>query len=177
MPEPKSPAPLRIGGTSSFWGDSSVGASQLVERGLIDVLVFDYPAEATMAILAAAQRKNPEAGYATDFIDTAMRQTLPAMLRRGVKVVSNAGGINPAACARALQALAVELGRTLTIAVVEGDDVRPAPPRPAQPCPAGVRRHRAGNSSIAGFADGVPLNRAVDWPVAGPGCSPPDAGV
>ena len=138
MPEPKSPAPLRIGGASgSFWGDSSVGASQLVERGLIDVLVFDYLAEATMAILAAAQRKNPEAGYATDFIDTAMRQTLAEVLRRGMQVVSSAGGINPQACARALQALATELGLGLTIAVVEGDDLRPALPGWREAAPGG----------------------------------------
>ena len=137
MTEPKSPAPLRIGGASGFWGDSSVGAPQLVESGLIDVLVFDYLAETTMAILAAAQRKNPEAGYATDFVDTAMRQTLAEVLRRGIKVVSNAGGINPQACARALQALAIELGLTLTIAVVEGDDLRPALPGLREAAPGG----------------------------------------
>ena len=59
---PAKPAPLRIGGASGFWGDSSVGAPQLVSSGLIDVLVFDYLAETTMAILVAAQRKNPDAG-------------------------------------------------------------------------------------------------------------------
>ena len=122
--------PLRIGGASGFWGDSSVGAPQLVASGLIDVLVFDFLAETTMAILAAAQRKNPEAGYATDFVDTAMRLVLPEVVQRGIKVVSNAGGINPQACARALQKLADELGVTLKIAVVEGDDVRAALPEP-----------------------------------------------
>jgi hypothetical protein len=119
---------LRIGGASGFWGDSSVGAPQLVASGLIDVLVFDYLAETTMAILVAAQRKNPQAGYATDFVDSAMRQVLPEVVRRGIKVVSNAGGINPQACARALAALATELGLTLRIAVVDGDDVREALP-------------------------------------------------
>ena len=120
--------PLRIGGASGFWGDSSVGAPQLVASGLIDVLVFDYLAETTMAILVSAQRKNPEAGYATDFVDSAMRQVLPEVVRRGIKVVSNAGGINPQACARALAALATELGLALQIAVVDGDDVREALP-------------------------------------------------
>ena len=120
--------PLRIGGASGFWGDSSVGAPQLVASGLIDVLVFDYLAETTMAILVSAQRKNPEAGYATDFVDSAMRQVLPEVVRRGIKVVSNAGGINPQACARALAALAAELGVSLRIAVVDGDDVRDALP-------------------------------------------------
>ena len=121
----------------AFWGDSSVGAPQLVNSGLIAVLMFDHLAETTMAMLGAAQRKNPEAGDATEFVDTAMRQTLAEVLRRGIKVVSNAGGISPAACARALQALAVELGRTLTIAVVEGDDVRPALPGLREAAPGG----------------------------------------
>ena len=127
-PSPTTPAPLRIGGASGFWGDSSVGAPQLVASGLIDVLVFDYLAETTMAILVAAQRKNPEAGYATDFVDSAMRQVLPEVLQRGIKVVSNAGGIHPQACARALAALATELGVQLKIAVVDGDDVRSSLP-------------------------------------------------
>ena len=118
------PTPLRIGGASGFWGDSSVGAPQLVNSGLIDVLVFDYLAETTMALLVAAQRKNPDAGYATDFVDVAMRQVLPEVVKRGIKVVSNAGGINPQSCARALAALALELGVVLRIAVVDGDDVR-----------------------------------------------------
>ena len=120
--------PLRIGGASGFWGDSSVGAPQLVASGLIDVLVFDYLAETTMAILVSAQRKNAQAGYATDFIDSAMRQVLPEVVRRGIKVVSNAGGINPQACALALASLATELGLMLRIAVVDGDDVREALP-------------------------------------------------
>ena len=130
--------PLRIGGASGFWGDSSVGAPQLVNSGLIDVLVFDYLAETTMAILVAAQRKNPEAGYATDFVDSAMRQVLPEVVRRGIKVVSNAGGINPQACARALAALAAELGVSLRIAVVDGDDVRASLPDLRAAAPGGV---------------------------------------
>ena len=121
---PAPAAPLRIGGASGFWGDSSVGAPQLVASGQIDVLVFDYLAETTMAILVAAQRKSPDAGYATDFVDVAMRSVLADVLQRGIKVVSNAGGINPQACARALSALATALGLTLRIAVVDGDDVR-----------------------------------------------------
>ena len=121
---PAPPAALRIGGASGFWGDSSVGAPQLVASGQIDVLVFDYLAETTMAILVAAQRKSPDAGYATDFVDSAMRAVLADVLHKGIKVVSNAGGINPQACGRALAALATELGLTLRIAVVDGDDVR-----------------------------------------------------
>lgn len=118
---------VRIGGASGFWGDSSVGAEQLVNGvangGRIDYLVFDYLAELTMAILASARNKKPELGYATDFVEIAMKSVLPEVARRGIKVVANAGGINPRGCADALARLAGEMGITLKIAVVEGDDV------------------------------------------------------
>ena len=114
---------VRIGGASGFWGDSSVGAPQLVMSGQIDYLVFDYLAELTMALLASAKRKKAELGYATDFIDVAMRGVLPELKKQGIRVVTNAGGINPRGCADALAKLAVELGVELTIAIVEGDDV------------------------------------------------------
>ena len=114
---------VRIGGASGFWGDSSVGAPQLVASAQIDYLVFDYLAETTMAILAAQRRRAPELGYATDFVDIAMKEVLPEVMRQGIKVVSNAGGINPQACAQALQDLAASLGLKPRIAVVEGDDV------------------------------------------------------
>ena len=100
-----------------------VGAPQLVNSGLIDYLVFDYLAETTMAILAAARARKPEMGYATDFVDVAMKTVLPEVMRRGIKVVANAGGINPKACAAALRALAESQGLQPRIAVVEGDDV------------------------------------------------------
>lgn len=112
-----------IGGASGFWGDSMVGAPQLVASGMINYLVFDYLAETTMAILASARAKKPELGYATDFVDIAMRQVLPEAMRRGIKVIANAGGINPQGCAAALQALAASLSLNPRIAVVEGDDV------------------------------------------------------
>jgi hypothetical protein len=114
---------VRIGGASGFWGDSVCGPIQLVERAEIDYLVFDYLAETTMAVLAAARLKQPEAGYATDFVDTAMRSVLTEVVRKKIKVLANAGGINPHACRRALLALADELGVELRVAVVEGDDV------------------------------------------------------
>ena len=114
---------MRIGGASGFWGDSTVGAPQLVNSGLIDYLVFDYLAETTMAILAAARAKKPELGYATDFVDATMKQVLPEVMKRGIKVIANAGGINPRGCATALKALADAKGLTPRIAIVEGDDV------------------------------------------------------
>ncbi|CAN5551850.1 hypothetical protein BH10PSE18_BH10PSE18_17700 [soil metagenome] len=114
---------VRIGGASGFWGDSMVAAPQLVKGGRLDYLVFDFLAETTMSILAAARAKNPEMGYATDFVDIAMKSVLAEFKRQGIKVVSNAGGINPHGCAAALKALADAQGIDLRIAVIEGDDL------------------------------------------------------
>lgn len=119
---------VRIGGASGFWGDSSVGAPQLVESGQIDYLVFDYLAELTMSILAGARLKKPELGYATDFVGVAMKAVLRDVVDKGIRVVSNAGGVNPEGCAAALAALATEQGIDLKIAVVTGDDVMPLLP-------------------------------------------------
>ncbi|PIF75911.1 uncharacterized protein DUF1446 [Variovorax sp. 54] len=122
------PRVVRIGGASGFWGDSSVGAPQLVASGQIDYLVFDYLAELTMSILAGARLKKPELGYATDFVAVAMTAVLKDVVEQGIRVVSNAGGVNPQGCADALAALAAEQGVTLKIAVVSGDDVSPLLP-------------------------------------------------
>ena len=119
---------VRIGGASGFWGDSSVGAPQLVASGQVDYLVFDYLAELTMSILAGARLKKPELGYATDFVSVAMKSVLRDVVAHGIRVVSNAGGVNPQGCADALAALAAEQGVALKIAVVLGDDVMPLLP-------------------------------------------------
>ena len=116
---------VRIGGASGFWGDSSVGAPQLVEQGNIDYLVFDYLAELTMSLLAGARLKNPQLGYATDFITSAMASVLPGVTKRGIRVIANAGGVNPKACAQALSQLASEMGVEVKVAVVLGDDALP----------------------------------------------------
>src|SRR3954469_6538439 len=116
------PKTVRIGGASAFWGDSSVGAPQLVAQGKVDYLVFDYLAELTMSILAAAKGKDAELGYATDFVTVTMKAILRDVAARGIRVISNAGGVNPRACANALRALAREQGVDVRIAVVEGDD-------------------------------------------------------
>lgn len=115
--------PVRIGGASGFWGDSMVAAPQLVRHGNIQYLVFDYLAETTMALLTSARRKSEQAGYATDFVDVAMRSVLTELGPRGIKVLANAGGINPQGCAQALRALMQEMGVSLTVAVVEGDSL------------------------------------------------------
>lgn len=114
-----------IGGASGFWGDSSVGPVQLVRSGRLDYLVFDYLAELTMSILASAKMKNPAAGYATDFVTVAMRQVLKEAVEQGIRVVANAGGMNPASCAEAVRELARELGVEVKVAEVDGDDFMP----------------------------------------------------
>ncbi|OGA24108.1 MAG: terpene utilization protein AtuA [Betaproteobacteria bacterium RIFCSPLOWO2_02_FULL_67_19] len=122
------PKVVKIGGASGFWGDSSVGAPQLVDVPGIRYLVFDYLAELTMSILAAARAKNPELGYATDFVDITVRQVLKSCKARGIRLIANAGGVNPAACGRALEKLAAEIGVEARIAVLDGDDVMPLMP-------------------------------------------------
>jgi hypothetical protein len=114
---------VRIGGASGFWGDSATAAPQLMAEGRLDYISFDYLAEVTMSLLAGARAKDPAAGYAADFVTSAMASILPGLSRRRVRVLSNAGGVNPQACAAALHALAAKAGVTLRIAVVEGDDV------------------------------------------------------
>jgi hypothetical protein len=114
---------VRIGGASGAWGDSPMGTSQLLGTE-VDYLMMDYLAEVTMSLLARARQKDPEAGYPPDFVGY-LEPHLATIARRGVKVVSNAGGVNPLACKRALEALATKNGTSLRVAVVEGDDLLP----------------------------------------------------
>ncbi|MCW0233467.1 MAG: DUF1446 domain-containing protein [Ferrovibrio sp.] len=116
---------IRIGGASAFWGDSMVAAPQLLAQGEVDYLIFDYLAEITMSIMARMRAKDPMQGYATDFVTVTMKRLLPELARRKVKVVANAGGVNPAACATAIRALIAEAGLSLKVGVVLGDDLLP----------------------------------------------------
>ncbi len=114
---------VRIGCGAGFWGDSAEGPAQLVRAGGIDYLVMDYLAEITMSLLARAKAKRPDSGYATDFVTAVMAPLLPALAEQGIKVVTNAGGVNAPACKAALEALIKDAGLSLTVAAVSGDDL------------------------------------------------------
>ncbi|MCF8466285.1 MAG: DUF1446 domain-containing protein [Sneathiella sp.] len=114
---------IRIGGASGYWGDSQEAPRQLVLKGNVDYLVFDYLAEVTMSILVRAKEKSPDAGYASDFVSLVMKPLIHEIKARGIKVVANAGGVNVAACAAALAKVAEEAGVDLKIGTVEGDNL------------------------------------------------------
>ena len=116
---------VRVASGQGFWGDSLEAPRQQVEGGAVDYLMLDYLAEVTMSILQKQKERDPAMGYARDFVG-AIESVLPAVVERGVKVIANAGGVNPPACAAAIRALvSSSSGQSdkLRIAVVTGDDL------------------------------------------------------
>ena len=114
---------VRIGGASGYWGESAMATPQLLADRSVDFLVYDYLAEITMSILARARAKDPALGYATDFISAVLKPNIREIAAQGVRVVSNAGGVNPEACAEAASSVIAEAGLDLKVGVVTGDDL------------------------------------------------------
>lgn len=115
---------VRIGGAAAAWGDTIFGARQLVEKGQVDYLVGDYLAEVTMALLARAKAKSPEGGFIPDWL-ASVKPLLPQIRQKGIRLVTNSGGMNPLACRDAFVAAAQEAGLEFNVAVITGDDLTP----------------------------------------------------
>ena len=166
--------PLRIGNCSGFYGDRLAAAREMVDGGPIDVLCGDYLAELTMLILAKAQAKDPSAGYARTFL-TQVEDVLGTCLERGIRIVANAGGLNPAGLAAAVRGVAARHGLDATVAHVEGDDLRGSlaaivPPVQGEPVSANAYLGGWGIAeALAAGADVVVTGRVTDASlVAGP---------
>ncbi|PKB14785.1 uncharacterized protein DUF1446 [Novosphingobium kunmingense] len=113
---------VRIGGACGFFGDSSLAPRQLIDAG-VDYLILDYLAEATMSQLGMMKRHRADLGYATDFTEWVWKDNLQILKQTGTKIVTNAGGVNPAACVARMRHFGQEAGLDFRIAFVEGDDL------------------------------------------------------
>lgn len=137
---------INIGYGQGFWGDSILGPVRLVNEGPLDYLALDYLAEVTMSIMQKLKGRNPEAGYATDFVQM-LDRTLPAIHEKGIKVIANAGGVNADGCLKAVLELARKKGiKGLKVGVIEGDDILSRIPELAN-----------GGHAMANMDDGRPL--------------------
>ncbi len=144
---------LRIANCSGFYGDRMAAAREMVEGGPIDVLTGDYLAELTMLILWKSAQRDPERSYATTFYRQ-MEQVLGTCVERGIKVVANAGGLNPGKLADRLRSLAAELGIEVKVAHVEGDDIL-----------GSIEKLQAGGEELSHLDTGAPLAEAGSPPV------------
>ncbi len=157
---------LRIGGASGFWGDAARATPQLLGTKQLDYIVYDYLAEITMSIMARARSQDDSRGYALDFVSAAMKPNLAKIAERGIRVISNAGGVNPLACADALRTLIAEQGLNLTVACVVGDDLMASAGQLAR---QGIREMFSGESfpaldklqSINAYLGAFPIARAL----------------
>ncbi len=115
---------VRVAAGQGFWGDWLEAPVRQVRGGPIDYLMMDYLAEVTMSIMQKQKSRDPKAGYARDFVPL-MERILPDLVQKGIKVTSNAGGVNPRGCAEAVLEVARQLGlaNKLTVGLVTGDDI------------------------------------------------------
>jgi hypothetical protein len=153
-------APLRIGNASGFYGDRRAAVREMLEGGPLDVLTGDYLAELTLLILGRDRMKDPARGYARTFL-TQMEECLGLAVDRGVRIVVNAGGLNPAGLAVALGELAARLGLDVAVAHVEGDDLLP---RAAE---LGLGRPLTANAYLGAFGIAECLRAGADVVVTG----------
>ena len=114
---------IKIGGATGFWGETDMAMAQFLREGDLDYIVFDYLAEITMSIMARARASDPKLGYATDFVSAIVKPNLKSLTSSGIKLISNAGGVNPEACGDALRAVISEAGLDLKVVVITGDDL------------------------------------------------------
>ena len=114
---------IKIGGATGFWGETDMAMAQFLREGDLDYIVFDYLAEITMSIMARARASDPKLGYATDFVSAIVKPNLKHLASSGIKLISNAGGVNPEACGDALRAVISEAGLDLKVVVITGDDL------------------------------------------------------
>ena len=115
---------IKIANGQGFWGDSIQAPVDLIESGNIDYLTLDYLAEVTLSIMQRQKLKNPDAGYAGDFVHL-IKRILPQMQNNGLKVITNAGGVNPEACRKRLLNLSEGSGNNIRIGVIKGDNIYP----------------------------------------------------
>jgi hypothetical protein len=113
---------IRIANGQGFWGDSIDAPVEQIRRGPVDYLTLDYLAEVTMSILQKQRARDPEAGYARDFVEM-INCVLPELVEKNIRVVANAGGLNPLACRRAVLRAAEKYGLSIRVATVTGDDI------------------------------------------------------
>jgi hypothetical protein len=154
---------IRVGCHSGFWGDTETAAAQLVRHGRVDYLVSDYLAEVTMSILAAQKLRNSQAGYATDFV-AVFGPLAREIAEQKIRVITNAGGVNPQACRDAVLKACEAAGVTLKVALVLGDDLQP---RIDELRPLDLREMDSGAAlpgriaSMNAYLGGFPIARAL----------------
>ncbi|KAK4308655.1 hypothetical protein Pmani_019655 [Petrolisthes manimaculis] len=153
---------VRVGCASGFWGDTPTAAPQLIHHGKLDFLMFDYLSEITMSLLTAARAKKPDLGYAPDFVLFALGPYLNEIKRKGIRVVSNAGGINPEACAAALRQASKKAGVELKVGVVSGDDLMVQREAALEGATPTHNIHPASVHSLNAYLGAGPIARALD---------------